>query len=104
MIKATLTLVVCLALSECFAPSIRAAPFTGTTGQAEQLLKLSQDQNKHDHRLAIQTAQRALALYESANNLEGIATARSPQEALVQHLGATKRPLASNGNGKGIYN
>ena len=80
MIKATLTLVICLALSECFAPSIRAAPFTGTTGQAEQLLQLSQDQNKHDHRLAIETAQRALALYESANNLEGIATA-------YEHLG-----------------
>ena len=46
----------------------------------------------------------AITLIHLGVNLDGIATARSPQEALVQHLGATKRPLASNGNGKGIYN
>ena len=46
----------------------------------------------------------AITLIHLGVNLEGIATARSPQEALVQHLGATKRPLANNGNGKGIYN
>ena len=46
----------------------------------------------------------AITLIHLGVNLDGIATARSPQEALVQHLGATKRQLASNGNGKGIYN
>jgi rsbT co-antagonist protein RsbR len=46
----------------------------------------------------------AITLIHLGVNLEGIATARSPQEALVQHLNTTKRPLASNGNDKGIYN
>jgi rsbT co-antagonist protein RsbR len=46
----------------------------------------------------------AITLIHLGVNLEGIATARSPQEALVQHLSASKRPLASNGNGKGVYN
>jgi rsbT co-antagonist protein RsbR len=46
----------------------------------------------------------AITLIHLGVNLDGIATARSPQEALVQHLNTTKRPLASNGNGKGIYN
>jgi len=46
----------------------------------------------------------AITLIHLGVNLDGIATARSPQEALVQHLNATKRPLTSNGNGKGTYN
>jgi rsbT co-antagonist protein RsbR len=46
----------------------------------------------------------AITLIHLGVNLDGIATARSPQEALVQHLNTTKRPLASNGNGKGIHN
>ena len=46
----------------------------------------------------------AITLIHLGVNLDGIATARSPQEALVHHLSATKRPLASNGNGKGVYN
>jgi rsbT co-antagonist protein RsbR len=46
----------------------------------------------------------AITLIHLGVNMDGIATARSPQEALVQHFSATKRPLASNGNGKGIYN
>jgi anti-anti-sigma factor len=46
----------------------------------------------------------AITLIHLGVNLEGIATARSPQEALVQHLSTTKRTLASNGNGKGVYN
>jgi rsbT co-antagonist protein RsbR len=44
----------------------------------------------------------AITLIHLGVNLDGIATARSPQEALVQHLSAAKRPLASNG--KGAFN
>jgi len=48
----------------------------------------------------------AITLIHLGVNLDGIATARSPQEALVQHLNANKRMLHSNGNGngKGAYN
>jgi rsbT co-antagonist protein RsbR len=46
----------------------------------------------------------AITLIHLGVNLDGIATARSPQEALVQHLNATKQPLTSNSNGKGVYN
>ncbi len=46
----------------------------------------------------------AITLIHLGVNLEGIATARSPQDALAQHLSATKRSLASNQNGKGVYN
>jgi hypothetical protein len=37
----------------------------------------------------------AITLIHLGVNLDGIATARSPQEALVQHLGATKRQLGA---------
>ncbi len=46
----------------------------------------------------------AITLIHLGVNLEGIATARSPQEALMQHLNATNRSPANNRNGKGIYN
>jgi rsbT co-antagonist protein RsbR len=46
----------------------------------------------------------AITLIHLGINMDGIATARSPQEALVQHLNATKPQIASNGNSKGIYN
>ncbi len=46
----------------------------------------------------------AITLIHLGVNLDGIATARSPQEALIHHLDANKRPLSINGNGKGIYN
>jgi rsbT co-antagonist protein RsbR len=45
----------------------------------------------------------AITLIHLGVNLEGIATARSPQEALMQHLSSSKRPPASNGNGKGVH-
>jgi len=45
----------------------------------------------------------AITLIHLGVNLEGIATARSPQEALVQHLNAANRPLISTGNGTGLY-
>ena len=81
MRKATLTLVICLALSECFAPAIRAGPSSGDPSEeASELLALSQKQNVRNHRLAIQTAQHALTLYQSVNNPEGAADA-------YEHLG-----------------
>ena len=45
----------------------------------------------------------AMTLIHLGINLDGIATARSPQEALVQHLNSSKRPLLSSANGTGIY-
>ena len=79
--KATLTLLICLALSQCFAPSIRAGPSSDAPAdEAFRLLKLSQKQNLRNHRLAIQTAQQALTLYQSVNNAEGAAEA-------YEHLG-----------------
>jgi rsbT co-antagonist protein RsbR len=46
----------------------------------------------------------AITLIHLGINLEGIATARSPQEALVQHLNANKRSLTGTINGKSVYN
>jgi rsbT co-antagonist protein RsbR len=46
----------------------------------------------------------AITLIHLGINLDGIATARSPQEALVQYLNTTKRAIAASGNGKGMYN
>jgi anti-anti-sigma factor len=46
----------------------------------------------------------ALTLIHLGISLDGIATARSPQEALTQHLGATKLSHAGTGNGKTSYN
>jgi anti-anti-sigma regulatory factor len=46
----------------------------------------------------------AITLIHLGVNMDGITTARSPQEALVQHLSASKRQPASNSNGKGIHN
>jgi rsbT co-antagonist protein RsbR len=46
----------------------------------------------------------AITLIHLGINLDGIATARSPQEALVQYLNTAKRTIATSGNGKGLYN
>jgi rsbT co-antagonist protein RsbR len=46
----------------------------------------------------------AITLIHLGINLDSIATARNPQEALTQHLSPTKLPHASTGNGKTIYN
>ena len=79
--KATITLLVCMAVSGCFVPWIRAGLATEDPSQrASKLLELSADQNLKDHPLAIKTAMDALALFESVNNLVGIATA-------YEHLG-----------------
>jgi CHAT domain-containing protein len=74
--KATLTLLFCMVLSGCFVPSIRADTSTGDpVKRARELLELSKNQNySENHSLAIQTAQEALALFQSANDLDGAAT------------------------------
>jgi anti-anti-sigma regulatory factor len=46
----------------------------------------------------------AMTLIHLGVGLEGIATTRSPQEALAQYLSATSVPLAGNSNGKSIHN
>ena len=74
--KATLTLLVCAVLSGCCASSVRANPSTPDPSQrAEELLELSKKQNDEDHVLALRTVHDALALFQSANNVVGIATA-----------------------------
>ena len=74
--KATLTLLICVVLSGCFVPSIRADPLSADPKErARQLLDLSLIQNRDDHPRAIRTAQEALALSKSVNDLDGIATA-----------------------------
>ena len=74
--KATLTLVVCVVLSGCFVPSIRADPSSrDPSRRAYELLELSKVQNFGNHPRATKTAQDALALFQSVNNTDGIATA-----------------------------
>jgi rsbT co-antagonist protein RsbR len=46
----------------------------------------------------------AITLIHLGISLDGITTARSPQEALTQYLGATKLSHAGNGSGKPSYN
>src|SRR5262249_601712 len=46
----------------------------------------------------------AITLIHLGINLDGITTARSPQEALTRHLSAIKLPSTGQGNGKGPYN
>jgi anti-anti-sigma regulatory factor len=46
----------------------------------------------------------AVTLIHLGVNLDNITTARSPQEALAQHLSAAKLPLTGNINGKSAYN
>ena len=74
--KATLTLLLCLALCGCLVPSIRADPSDEDPSErARKLLEVSLLQNREDHPRAQQTAQEALALFQSVNDLKGIATA-----------------------------
>jgi tetratricopeptide (TPR) repeat protein len=46
-----------------------------TASQAEALLTLSEDQNLHNHTLALETAQKSLALWQSLDDKPGIARA-----------------------------
>ena len=75
--KATLSLLLCAVLTGCFVPSIRAgSEVTAPSQRAYELLKLSKTQNlRQNHPLAIKTAQDALALFQSENDVVGIATA-----------------------------
>lgn len=73
--KATPTLLICAVLSGCFAPLLHANPSTPDPSQhAYELLELSSNQIKVDHALAVRTAHEALALFQSVNNVAGIAT------------------------------
>ena len=73
--KATPTLLICAVLSGCFAPLLRASPSTPDPKQrASELLELSARQLDGDNALvATQTAQEALALFQSVNNVGGVA-------------------------------
>src|SRR5215216_1602839 len=67
-------LLVCLVLGPYLLGTARADPDSlDPIKQANRLLELSQTQNPTNHPLAIQTAQEALALFQSANDQFGIA-------------------------------
>ena len=71
--KVILVLVLCLILSWHLSAGVSASAVNpDIKEQAQQLLKSSGDQN---HELAIQTAQQALALFQSINDQEGVANA-----------------------------
>ena len=73
--KAIRILLVCLILGPYFPHAARAGPeSTDPLQRANELLELSRNQNLTNHRLALQTAQEALSLFQSANDLVGIAT------------------------------
>jgi tetratricopeptide (TPR) repeat protein len=92
--KSTLTLFVCLVLSGCFVPSIRADPLSADPKErAHQLLDRSLIQNRDDHPRAIQTAQEALALFKSVNDLDGIASAY----ALIGQYNYAQNAMAESG-------
>ena len=77
MMKATLTLLLyAMWWSGCCVPAIRANPSTADSNQrAYELLELSRTHHEDgDTALAARTAQDALALFQSVNNVEGIAT------------------------------
>ena len=74
IIKATLILLVCLVLGPYFPGAVRAdSQSFDPIKHANELLELSSNQNLTNHPLAIQTAQEALALFQSANHQVGIA-------------------------------
>ena len=74
-IKAIRIVLVCLILAPYFPHAARAGPKTvDPIQQANQLLDLSREQNLTNHPLAVQTAKKALALFQSANDQAGIAT------------------------------
>ncbi|HEV8189639.1 MAG TPA: CHAT domain-containing tetratricopeptide repeat protein [Pyrinomonadaceae bacterium] len=77
MMKATLTLLLyAMWWSGCCVPAIRANPSTADSNQrAYELLELSRTHHEEgDTALAARTAEDALALFQSVNNVEGIAT------------------------------
>ena len=72
--KVTLSLLFCLVLSWHLPPGMPAPDINSDAKQrATQLLNLSSEQNLNNHELAIETAQEALALFQSVNDREGIA-------------------------------
>src|SRR5215212_438116 len=76
--KATLILLVCLILGQYSPLTARAGPERPNPVElAKELLNLSQTQNSTNHSLAVQTAQEALALFQSAGDLVGTATSNA---------------------------
>jgi len=71
--KAALASLVCLILSWHLSAGVSAFVDTSDTQtRAQQLLDLSDEQNVTNHQLPIETAQEALALFQSINDQEGI--------------------------------
>src|SRR5260370_33033001 len=72
--KTTFALLFCLILGSLF-PLLGDNPRANLSSSEEayELLKLSQTQNQTNHPLAVQTAQEALALFQSANDSIGTA-------------------------------
>lgn len=72
--KATFVFLICLVLSWHLSAGVSTpAVNPDSNNQAQQLLELSEEQNSINHELAIQTAQQALALFQSVNDQEGVA-------------------------------
>jgi CHAT domain-containing protein len=72
--KATLVFLICLILSWHLSAGVSTpAANPNPKGRAQQLLELSEEQNATSHDLALQTAQEALALFQSENDQEGVA-------------------------------
>ena len=74
--RAILVLLLCLILSWHLSAGVSASAVDSDTKEtADKLLDLSDDQNAVNHDLAIQTAQEALALFQSINDQKGIGDA-----------------------------
>src|SRR5215470_3709344 len=74
LMKVTLVFLICLILSWHLSAAVSApAVIPDVNTRADELLKLSEEQNATNHDLAVQTAQEALALFQSVNDQEHIA-------------------------------
>ena len=72
--KAASVFVLCLILGWHLSAGVSAFALNeDQKNRAQQLLTRSEEQNLSDHELAIQTAQEALALFQSINDQEGVA-------------------------------
>ncbi len=100
--KVARSLIIFLALLLCLAPRLqpRGTPRAGgppadesTVREAEELLALSRRQNQENHSLALQTAQRALTLLETAGDKAG--TARAHAQIAVCYLAQSSLPEAT---------
>lgn len=99
--KVARSLTIFLALSLCLAPCVRPRGLANAAGkiadehkirQADELLALSAEQNKENHSLALQTAQRALTLWQTTSDKAG--TARAYFQIARYHLAQSDLPEA----------